>query len=190
MPRILIHCGHTFCTSCLRNFHKNNRVRCPMCLKLVKQIYSIDRLPINHTIFTKMADSYNKISKELGEVFWYKIILYFIILLRIKWIYNQHFTKSLKQVQKWKKRDNRDIKLRINNLPLIKTEFLLEEKRWVQELMKNQDWNGVSITKIELNIFYVLHIEKLAAEHAMKCFIIRMNATFLIYMKLKICMAF
>jgi len=31
-----------------------------MCLKLVKQIDTIDRLPVNHTIFTKMAEDYNK----------------------------------------------------------------------------------------------------------------------------------
>ena len=56
IPRILIHCGHTFCSTCLKNFHKNNRVRCPMCLKLVKNIETLDRLPVNHTIFSKMAE--------------------------------------------------------------------------------------------------------------------------------------
>ncbi|KAL4435392.1 hypothetical protein ABPG74_022875 [Tetrahymena malaccensis] len=67
LPRILIHCGHTFCTSCLKNFHKNNRVRCPMCLKLVKQIETIERLPVNHTIFHKLADQYNKKCEQNGE---------------------------------------------------------------------------------------------------------------------------
>ena len=56
IPRILIHCGHTFCSACLKNFHKNSRVRCPMCLKLVKNIDTLDRLPVNHTIFSKMAE--------------------------------------------------------------------------------------------------------------------------------------
>lgn len=56
IPRILIHCGHTICTACLKNFHKNRRVRCPLCLKLIKNIETLDRLPVNHTIFSKMMD--------------------------------------------------------------------------------------------------------------------------------------
>jgi len=56
IPRILIHCGHTFCSACLKNFHKNRRIRCPMCLKLVKNIDTLERLPVNHTIFSKMAE--------------------------------------------------------------------------------------------------------------------------------------
>lgn len=36
IPRILIHCGHTFCTECLSVLHHNFRVRCPICRKLVK----------------------------------------------------------------------------------------------------------------------------------------------------------
>lgn len=45
IPRIMIHCGHTFCTPCLTEFYmyhrplsSNKRVRCPMCLKLVKYL--------------------------------------------------------------------------------------------------------------------------------------------------------
>jgi len=56
IPRILVHCGHTFCSACLKNFHKNRRIRCPMCLKLIKNIDSLERLPVNHTIFSKMAE--------------------------------------------------------------------------------------------------------------------------------------
>jgi hypothetical protein len=55
IPRILIHCGHTFCTECLLNFYNNERIRCPLCLKLVKSLETIERLPVNHTIFTKMV---------------------------------------------------------------------------------------------------------------------------------------
>jgi hypothetical protein len=46
LPRILIHCGHTICHSCLLNFYKNRRVRCPLCLKLIKHLDSVDRLPV------------------------------------------------------------------------------------------------------------------------------------------------
>ncbi|CAK83231.1 unnamed protein product (macronuclear) [Paramecium tetraurelia] len=66
LPRILIHCGHTICTQCLSNFYRNRRVRCPLCLKLVKHLDSIERLPINHTIFTKMAEEINKKSRSHG----------------------------------------------------------------------------------------------------------------------------
>ena len=59
VPRILIHCGHTFCTPCLTDFFKNFRVRCPLCLKLIKNIESIERLPINHSIFSILADEIN-----------------------------------------------------------------------------------------------------------------------------------
>jgi hypothetical protein len=59
IPRILIHCGHTFCSSCLKNFYRNMRVRCPLCLKLVKNLDSVERLPVNHTIFAKMAEDLN-----------------------------------------------------------------------------------------------------------------------------------
>lgn len=66
IPRIMIHCGHTFCTACMKNFHKNRRVRCPLCLKLVKNIDSLDRLPVNHTIFSKMAEEHRLKSKKEG----------------------------------------------------------------------------------------------------------------------------
>eukprot|EP01017_Pseudomicrothorax_dubius_P013757 TRINITY_DN1616_c0_g2_i2.p1 TRINITY_DN1616_c0_g2~~TRINITY_DN1616_c0_g2_i2.p1 ORF type:complete len:162 (+),score=39.50 TRINITY_DN1616_c0_g2_i2:83-568(+) len=59
IPRILVHCGHTFCSSCLRNFYRNMRVRCPLCLKLIKNLESIERLPVNHTIFGRMAEEMN-----------------------------------------------------------------------------------------------------------------------------------
>lgn len=60
IPRILVHCGHTFCQCCLLKFYKNSRVRCPLCLKLIKNIDTIDRLPINHTIYTKLIDELNE----------------------------------------------------------------------------------------------------------------------------------
>jgi hypothetical protein len=68
IPRILIHCGHTFCSSCLSNFHKNNRVRCPMCLKLIKHIDSIERLPVNHTIFSRLAEEQREKNQKEGNM--------------------------------------------------------------------------------------------------------------------------
>ncbi|CAD8203671.1 unnamed protein product [Paramecium octaurelia] len=66
LPRILIHCGHTICTACLTNFYRNRRVRCPLCLKLIKHLDSVDRLPINHSIFTRMSNDINNKSKLHG----------------------------------------------------------------------------------------------------------------------------
>ena len=54
-PRILIHCGHTLCTSCLYLFFKDQRIRCPLCLKLVKRIRLIETLPLNHKSFEILA---------------------------------------------------------------------------------------------------------------------------------------
>ncbi|KRX00628.1 Armadillo-type fold [Pseudocohnilembus persalinus] len=67
MPRILVHCGHTFCTSCIINFYRNNKVRCPLCLKLIKNIEYLERIPINHTIFTKLAEQLNEENKKQGQ---------------------------------------------------------------------------------------------------------------------------
>jgi hypothetical protein len=60
MPRILVHCGHTFCTDCLSKFHHDFRIRCPLCLKLIKNIDGLERIPINHTIFTTLCEQINE----------------------------------------------------------------------------------------------------------------------------------
>ena len=46
---------------------RNRRVRCPMCLKLVKQLDTIDRLPINHTIFAHIVQKETKMAQEQGK---------------------------------------------------------------------------------------------------------------------------
>ena len=56
IPRILIHCGHTFCTECLSTLHHNYRVRCPICRKLVKQVESVDKLPLNFNILYEIVE--------------------------------------------------------------------------------------------------------------------------------------
>ena len=56
IPRILIHCGHTFCTECLTQIHHNYRVRCPICRKLVKQVESVDKLPLNFNILYEIVE--------------------------------------------------------------------------------------------------------------------------------------
>ena len=59
IPRILIHCGHTFCTECLTVMHEKTgkmRIRCPICRKLVKGIESADRLPLNFNILYEIVE--------------------------------------------------------------------------------------------------------------------------------------
>ncbi len=63
IPRILVHCGHTLCTSCIQHLHHNNRVRCPICRKLVKQLESAERLPLNINILYEVVEKDPILSK-------------------------------------------------------------------------------------------------------------------------------
>ena len=45
IPRIIVGCGHTFCTSCLSYFLRNGNIRCPMCRKILKGVETIEKLP-------------------------------------------------------------------------------------------------------------------------------------------------
>ena len=56
IPRILVHCGHTFCTECLSQLHHNFRVRCPVCRKLVKNLETVDKLPLNINILYEVVE--------------------------------------------------------------------------------------------------------------------------------------
>lgn len=53
-PRIMVHCGHTICTACLYLFFKDQRIRCPLCLKVIKRLRVVEVLPLNHTIFKNL----------------------------------------------------------------------------------------------------------------------------------------
>ena len=57
IPRILVNCGHTWCTSCLTNYFRNNRIRCPNCLKLVKNLENVEQLPLNINIFHEVVQT-------------------------------------------------------------------------------------------------------------------------------------
>ena len=63
IPWILINCGHTFCTDCLAKLHKNNRVRCPLCHKLIKNLESVERLPLNMNILYEIIEKDEILSK-------------------------------------------------------------------------------------------------------------------------------
>ena len=58
IPRILVHCGHTFCTSCLIRYYHVDHIRCPYCKKLINNIESVSKiesLPLNLNIFGELV---------------------------------------------------------------------------------------------------------------------------------------
>jgi len=55
IPRIIVGCGHTFCTSCLGYFLRNQRIRCPICRKLLKGVDTVDKLPLNFNILYEVV---------------------------------------------------------------------------------------------------------------------------------------
>jgi hypothetical protein len=54
IPRILVNCGHTWCTNCLSRYYRKNRIRCPNCKKLVKNLENVEQLPLNINIFSEV----------------------------------------------------------------------------------------------------------------------------------------
>ena len=64
IPRILVHCGHTLCTHCISELHHQDRVRCPICRKLIKNLDSAERLPLNINILYEVVEK----DKQLAEL--------------------------------------------------------------------------------------------------------------------------
>ena len=64
IPRIMVHCGHTFCTECLSHLHHDYRIRCPLCRKLIKNLESVERLPLNINILYEVVEK-DPILKEI-----------------------------------------------------------------------------------------------------------------------------
>ena len=57
IPRVLVHCGHTFCTNCLTKLYRKGRIRCPLCRKLIKNLDSVERLPLNINILYEVVQN-------------------------------------------------------------------------------------------------------------------------------------
>ncbi len=57
IPRILVNCGHTFCTKCLGKCLVNFRIRCGICSKLMKNLDSVERLPLNINILDEIVSN-------------------------------------------------------------------------------------------------------------------------------------
>ena len=49
-PRILIHCGHTFCQSCLKKYIHSDHILCPSCGKLINNVTKVTQLPLNFPV--------------------------------------------------------------------------------------------------------------------------------------------
>ena len=62
IPRILVNCGHTYCTSCLNNYYKSNKIKCPFCKKIVKHLDNVETLPLNLPIFSEIVKSDHKVN--------------------------------------------------------------------------------------------------------------------------------
>lgn len=67
IPRILVNCGHTFCTSCLTKYYRKNRIRCPFCKKLVKHLDSVEQLPLNINLFSESVVNNFELLQMLDE---------------------------------------------------------------------------------------------------------------------------
>lgn len=67
IPRILVNCGHTFCTSCLSKYYRKNKIRCPFCKKLVKYLDSVEQLPLNINLFSESIVNNPKLLEMLDE---------------------------------------------------------------------------------------------------------------------------
>jgi small GTP-binding protein len=52
-PRIL-NCGDTFCTQCLKNMRKNNKIECPICRKEIFE--EIEKITVNKVIIDLIND--------------------------------------------------------------------------------------------------------------------------------------
>jgi hypothetical protein len=61
IPRIIVNCGHTYCTNCLSKYYRKNRIRCPFCKKLVKNLESVEQLPLNINIFSEVVQTNNRL---------------------------------------------------------------------------------------------------------------------------------
>ncbi len=67
IPRILVDGGHTLGTDCITSLHHKDRVRCPICRKLIKQLDSAERLPLNINILYEIVEKDPILSKTNFE---------------------------------------------------------------------------------------------------------------------------
>ncbi len=57
LPRILVQCGHSICSFCVKELLVNDELCCPFCQTSIKGITNIDFLPVNQQIFFTLQKS-------------------------------------------------------------------------------------------------------------------------------------
>ena len=69
LPRILPQCGHSLCSICTAQFieKKNFFLKCPFCLKKIKNIKNSEDLPVNQKIFYYLQKN-NKDKKKVNKI--------------------------------------------------------------------------------------------------------------------------
>ena len=69
IPRILVNCGHTYCSNCLKTFLHKKTIRCPFiyCKKIVKQIDNIEQLPLNLDILGQIIEKNQKLQEMIDN---------------------------------------------------------------------------------------------------------------------------
>lgn len=56
VPKIMINCGHTLCTSCIQQINRGSSVKCPVCRKKIKDIQdAANTLPMNFDILYEVV---------------------------------------------------------------------------------------------------------------------------------------
>jgi RING-type zinc-finger len=69
LPRVLVQCGHTLCTSCLEPTYRNKTVRCPICFKVLNDIAWASKLPLNSQVYTCLyAQKCVQLAKEAEQI--------------------------------------------------------------------------------------------------------------------------
>lgn len=66
LPRVLVQCGHTLCTSCLEPTYRNGCIRCPICFKVLGgDISWVSKLPVHSQIYSTLyVQKCSQLAKE------------------------------------------------------------------------------------------------------------------------------
>lgn len=65
LPRVLVQCGHTLCTTCLEPTYRNKSLRCPICFKTLHDITWAGKLPLNSQVYSVLfAQKSIQLAKE------------------------------------------------------------------------------------------------------------------------------
>ena len=154
IPRILVNCGHTFCTSCLTKYYRKNRIRCPFCKKLVKYLESVEQLPLNICIFSEIVHN----DKSLLEMMDNDSPISMLSNCDIHLEKSQHFYCSLHKVNFCReciRQKHREEDCCVVDLVDIKKLYELNEQNNYKNYMIIKTRNKAQDTKINRNEFFI-----------------------------------